>query len=225
MEGTTMKKHTYLHYYFIFLTVMLSMMISAADVIIDEAEKEPTPIVFEEPIEPLWNRQLIVEKEVIVYVEKEPEPVEVAAEPVVYYQQPLDYSFDITVPSGYTVEDLERSLGGIRQGMLSSLPAIVEAEQIYGINSLYLLATLGYESGWGSHESGLNNIAGWKNEYGGWKDFDSRYQCIMTVAEGLANDFVYDVGSDIKNITDRYTPDVGYVDLLLQIMGELQINI
>lgn len=161
----------------------------------------------------------------------DPEPVEtevveeeIVKEVVQITKQPLDYNFNIMIPSGYTEEDLLRSLGGIRNGIEDSIGAIVMAEKIYGVNALYLLAVLGYESGWGTVESGYNNIAGWKVD-GAWSNFESRYQCIMEVANGLANDFSLDVGPRIYDITARYTPDEGYVDTLLQIMSELEANI
>lgn len=225
-----MKKHGYIYYFLVLVTVITVMIISSAFNIF-ESEKEPIIVQTKNAPEPIWNKDLILEKEVVVYVEKEsePEPVEVVEEYqetiVHYYQQPLDYNFDVTIPSGYTTDDLYRSLGGIRKGIEDVVPAVVEAEQTYGINSLYLLAALGYESGWGEYESGYNNIAGWKGNGGYWSDFSSRYECVMTVANGLANDFVHDVGSDIYSVTQRYTPDEGYVDVLLQIMNQLQNNI
>lgn len=47
----------------------------------------------------------------------------------------------------------------------------------------------------------------------------------MTVARGLSTHFVNSVGSDISDVAIMYCPDYGYLDLLLQIMGELNNNL
>ena len=181
-------------------------------------------------------KNTIIEKEVIVYLEPEPvevifeEPTDEVAitidepEPEVYLQE-LNSNFDITKPSNLTEEDLIRALGGIRNGLESTIPAIVEAEKTYGINSLYLTALLGYESGWGKYETGTNNIAGWKGNEGYWSDFDSRYECVMTISDGLINDFAVNNGSDIYSVASRYCPDYQYLETLLLIMSELESNL
>lgn len=169
----------------------------------------------------------VVEKEVIVYVEKEvePEPVEAKAIPEVYLQ-PINSDFDIMVSSGLSTDDMIRALGNARSGLHDCASAIVEAEQTYGVNALYLAAVLGLESGWGKYEHGSNNIAGWKGGPNGtFSNFNSRYECVMTVARGLSTHFVNSVGSDISDVAIMYCPDYGYLDLLLQIMGELNNNL
>ncbi|MPM97338.1 hypothetical protein SDC9_144511 [bioreactor metagenome] len=164
---------------------------------------------------------VILEKEVIEY--KEPEPI-IEEEILEKNLQPIDMNYDIMVKTNLTKEDLVRTLGGIRQGIEPYLDAIVEAEKVYGINSLYLTAALGYESGWGEYESGYNNISGWVID-GQFYNFNSRYECIMTTAAGLVNDFVPDTGTNIVNVANRYCQDYGYLDTLLQIMSELQNNL
>lgn len=173
------------------------------------------------------SEPITIEKEVIVYVEKEPEEVkpeeskeEIVEEPVIV-EQPIDYNFDIMIASGLTSDDLTTALGPIRSGMIPYVDYIIEAEQIYGVNALYLTAVLGFESGWGQYESGANNIAGWKGNDGYFRNFVSVRDCILTVAEGLSTDFVNDVGSKISDVAIRYCPDYGYLDTLLQIMNEL----
>lgn len=228
-----MKNKYLFHLYLLFTACILIMMFAVAydsltnrTIATEQRSREELPLTRYD----LWkSRMVIVEKEVIVYVNKEPEPEpvqEIIEEEVVTYpEQNLDSSFDIMIPSGLTRDELYRSLGGTRNGIVSSIDAIYDAEQIYGVNALYLLATLGLESGWGQYESGVNNIAGWKMNDGSWMNFDSRYDCIMTVANGLANDFSVTVGSDLYNVTTRYTPDVGYMDTILGIMAELKSNI
>lgn len=174
-------------------------------------------------------RPKVIEKEVIVYVEKEQESEPELAVADITPQinlQPINYNFDIMTPSNLKSEDVIRALGDVRKGLHTVADYIIQAEQTYGVNALYLTAVLGLESGWGKYEHGINNIAGWKGGPNGtFSNFESRYDCIMTVAEGLSTHFVDRVGSNISDVAIMYCPDYGYLDLLLQIMGELQNNI
>lgn len=213
-----MKKQTYV---FTFIIYLLTLTIVSSFIVMRHKEARSITISSYEPRLPL-PKPMIIEKQVekIVYVEKIPDP-EPEPTPVV---QPINEYFDISVKSNYTRDDLIRSLGGIRQGIVPYIDAIVAAEQYYGINSLYILATLGYESGWGIHESGLNNISGWKIN-GRFHNFESREDCISTMAEGLSNSFIPRVGTSLGDVTRLYCPDPGYTDTVLTIMYELNNNL
>ena len=197
----------------------IKIMERKIDLVIEPVE-EVMPIE-EEIIEPVEEIQIIEE---VVPVEPI-EYVEPIVEEVYYQWQPIDGNFNVFQPSNLTSEQLIYALGDIRSGLISSVDAIIEAERIYGVNALYLTSMLGYESGWGSYENGWNNIAGWTANGGHFSDFESRYDCIMTVARGLAEDFQYTVGPHISGVALRYCPDYGYLDTLLQIMYELDVNI
>ena len=175
-----------------------------------------------------FKEPIILEKEVIVYVE--PEPVEtIVDEPIETIEhniQPINGYFDIFIPSNFTYDDLYKALSsGPHAGLQHLIGAFIDAEQIYGVNSLYLMSTIGYESGWGKYHSGLNNLGGWKTLDGSWRDFSSEYECIMTIAEGLSTSFREDVGGSLYAVTSRYCPDPGYMDMLMQIMQEQQNKI
>lgn len=223
-----MKKERYLLMLYLLTVVLFTMTTTNLIFRYNELKEQKTKVEVE--YIGLRNRlpvPKVVEKEVIVYVEKEvePEPVEAKAVPEVHLQ-PINSDFDIMVSSGLSTDDIIRALGNARSGLHDCADAIVEAEQTYGVNALYLAAVLGLESGWGKYEHGNNNIAGWK---GGPNDtfsnFNSRYECVMTVARGLSTHFVNSVGSDISDVAIMYCPDYGYLDLLLQIMGELNNNL
>lgn len=164
---------------------------------------------------------IIIEKEVIIYVEKEI----VVEEQKHLNLQPINGNFNIMEPSNLTREELILALEDLRGGLHSSVDAIIEAEKVYGVNALYLASVLGYESGWGKYEKGINNIAGWKGDNGNFSNFNSRYECIMEAAEGLSTYFVEDVGTRVSDVAVLYCPDYGYLDTLLQIMGELDYNL
>ena len=223
-----MKKERYLLMLYL-LTVVLFIM-ATTNLIFRYNELKEQKMKVEAKYIGIENRlpvPKVVEKEVIVYVEKkvEPEPVEAKAIPEIYLQ-PINSDFDIMTPSNLSTDDLIRALGNARSDLHDCADAIVEAEQTYGVNALYLAAVLGLESGWGKYEHGNNNIAGWKGGHNGtFSNFNSRYECVMTVARGLSTHFVNSVGSDISDVAIMYCPDYGYLDLLLQIMGELNNNL
>ena len=182
-----------------------------------EYEKKPIlSTVFKEP--------LIIEKEVIVYETIEVEPEE-EVKPIKTYEntaQALNGQFNIVQPSNLTVDEIAHMLRGPRANLQAQAQAIYDAEQVHGINALYLTAVLGLESGWGRHESGTNNIAGWKGGPGGtWSSFSSREECIMTIAESLSTSFVASHGPTLAGVTSRYCPEPGYLNMTLQIMGDL----
>jgi len=181
--------------------------------IYEKKERQAFGTYFKEPI--------IIEKEKIVYVEIEPEPEEIVESPT-YTSQEINTQFDIMAPSNITYEQLYEALNNSRSNMLDCIDAILDAEKTYGVNALYLTSMLGIESGWGRYETGYNNIAGWKGNQGTWSDFDSRYDCIMTVANGLSNDFAVNNGSDIYNVCLRYCTDYNYMETTLQVMRELE---
>lgn len=160
-----------------------------------------------------------------------PERVTEASEPIVEHpvltyhdtRQILNGDFDITKKSNLTVSDITKMLSGPRSKLQTEAQAIYDAEQKYGINALYLTALFGYESGWGKYSTGTNNIAGWKGGPGGtWSNFDSRYDCIMTVTKGLYESFVLTQGPRLERIVERYCPEEGYINNILTIMGNLE---
>ena len=223
-----MKKERYLLMLYLLTVVLFIMTTTNLIFRYNELKEQKTKV--EAKYIGLENRlpvPKVIEKEVIVYVEKEvePEPVETKAIPEVYLQ-PINSDFDIMTPSNLSTDDLIRALGNARSGLHGCADAIIEAEQTYGVNALYLASVLGLESGWGKYEHGNNNIAGWKGGPNGtFSNFNSRYECVMTVARGLSTHFVNSVGSDISDVAIMYCPDYGYLDLLLQIMGELNNNL
>ena len=194
--------------------------------IIEEvSEKE---VVEEEPVEVIEENieeDIVVEEVIEESVEEDIVEEVVIIEDIPYQWQPIDSNFNVFQRSYLNSEELIYALGDSRSGLHSSVDSIIQAEEIYGVNALYLASVLGYESGWGIYENGWNNIAGWKGNYGNFSDFSSRHECIMTVAAGLANNFQPAVGNRVGDVATRYCPDSGYLDTLLIIMGELDYKL
>ena len=154
-------------------------------------------------------------------VEGTDEPIEVKT--VSFTPQPINRDFDILTPSGYTADQLVAILSDdSHKEMVPYVDAILEAEKTYGVNALYLLCKLGLESGWGKYESGENNIGGWTNNKGGFKDFASVDECVMHIAKALSGSYKDAVGTRLEDVCKRYCPDEGYTELLLEIMTDME---
>lgn len=133
--------------------------------------------------------------------------------------QIINANFNIFSKSGYSKEDLERSLStNNHKGMIPYLDTFLEAEDKYGVNSFYLMCQLGLESGWARHKSGRNNIAGWTNGNGGYKDFTSIESCIMYVAYRLSDRYKKEVGTKLRDVCALYCPDNGYAKEVMTVM-------
>lgn len=136
-------------------------------------------------------------------------------------RQEISKDFDIFQPCGYTYEELMAAVDGeAYSGMQPHIKALLKAEEEYGVNAFYMLCKFGLESGWGRYTSGKNNIGGWTNNSGGFKDFDSVEQCVMHIAKNLSTTYKNAVGNRLEDVSKRYCPDNGYTEKLLKIMAE-----
>ena len=140
--------------------------------------------------------------------------------------QAINRDFDILQPCGYTSEQLKSVLSDdAHKEMIPYVDSILEAERTHGVNALYLMCKLGIESGWGKYESGKNNIGGWTNNQGGFKDFNSVDECIMHIAKNLSTSYKNIVGTRLEDVCKRYCQDEGYTELLLEIMADMEIEL
>lgn len=179
-------------------------------------------------ITPLSNAALFIEKtESMIREQKNNELI--YEEPIVeekYVQQVIDLDFDILQKSGYTRDELKQTLSSNNyKRMIPYLDTFIEAENEYGVNALYLMCQLGLESGWGKYRSGVNNIAGWTNGRGGYKNFDSVESCIMYVAYKLSTFYKNKVGTRLEDVCMLYCPNDGYADKVIRIMIERENEI
>ena len=140
---------------------------------------------------------------------------------IVKKRQDINLDFNILSKSGYTSDDLRRSLStDIHKNMTPYVDIFIEAENRYGVNALYLMSKLGLESGWCKYKSGANNIAGWTDGKGSYRNFDSVEACIMHVAYTLSTFYKREVGTRLEDVCILYCPDEGYVDEVINIMKE-----
>ncbi len=140
--------------------------------------------------------------------------------------QAINRDFNILQPCGYTSDQLKSVLSDdAHKEMIPYVDSILEAERTHGVNALYLMCKLGMESGWGKYESGKNNIGGWTNNQGGFKDFNSVDECIMHIAKNLSTSYKEIVGTRLEDVCKRYCSDEGYTELLLEIMTDMEIEL
>lgn len=140
--------------------------------------------------------------------------------------QAINRDFDILQPCGYTSDQLKSVLSDdAHKEMIPYVDSILEAERTHGVNALYLMCKLGIESGWGKYESGKNNIGGWTNNKGGFKDFNSVDECIMHIAKNLSTSYKEIVGTRLEDVCKRYCQDEGYTELLLEIMTDMEMEL
>lgn len=146
----------------------------------------------------------------------------VAVEPTpLINPQEINSTFDILTPCGYTRQELEYMLSyDSYENLLPYIDTFILAEERYGVNAFYLICKCGLESGWGMYPSGQNNIAGWRNDDGSYRDFSSVEDCILHIAENLSSVYKDEVGSELKAVCMRYSTSSDYSSRLLSIMSQ-----
>ena len=109
---------------------------------------------------------------------------------------------------------------------------IVDMEQIYGVNALFVVGILGIESGFGTSYRAVNhnNLAGY-NIYGddSYFAFDSQEACIEEVfrlisEEYLSEDGLFYNGTSIWNVNKLYCTNDNWASKINQIIYELIVD-
>lgn len=175
-----------------------------------------------QPVEESINEIYIYEVVPIpIYVTEKAEPYSEIPEEDPYDARPqeIDENFDILTPCGYNYEQLLYSVSDqYREEMAKNVLTILEAEEKYGVNALYLMCKLGLESGWAKYPSGENNLGGWTNADGSYMDFDSEKECIFYIADKLSTEYKDVTGTKLKDVCERYCPYSSYSEVLIDIM-------
>ena len=70
--------------------------------------------------------------------------------------------------------------------------AYVYAEEVYGVNAIFLMALTSHESGHGRSALAIerNNIGGVKDSNGNWKYYSDWGECIMHIARFISNSYL-----------------------------------
>ena len=155
-----------------------------------------------------------------------PEVVKVLIAEPAPQPQAITNNFNILTPCGYTREQLAYMLSyDSYQNLLPHLDTFILAEKTYGVNAFYLICKCGLESGWGEYTSGRNNIGGWQNDDGQYRDFANVDECILHIAKSLSTTYKESVGSKLKDVCVRYSTTKDYVYQLKRIMTQRQLKI
>lgn len=96
-------------------------------------------------------------------------------------------STGLTSRSGFTANDFNKAFEGTGMAGLGS--SIIEAENRYGVNGLFLASIASLESGWGNSYAARyrNNLTGFG---GGRTRFSSKHDCLMQTASLLSKNYL-----------------------------------
>lgn len=157
-------------------------------------------------------------------------------EPVIEYVIPNRsniQSFDLTLPSGYTADELNKVLEGTGLEKLGYY--YYQAEKQYNVNAVFLIGLSALESGWGTSNlsNTKNNLFGWQaydNNVSSASYFDTKGDGILYVAKGLSNMYFseqgrYHRGNTLKDVNYYYASSSTWADNIGYIMCDVYADI
>ena len=108
---------------------------------------------------------------------------------VIYEMKVVDnFSFDVYQISNLNDKEINKKLKGTFLEGTGKMMYLIETEKGINFRAVYAIAAL--ESGKGKQTSGRNNYCGIKNkDYSGYRDFDSREECLIFLANLLGSKF------------------------------------
>ena len=99
-----------------------------------------------------------------------------------------NFSFDVYQISNLNDKEINKRLKGTFLEGAGKMMYQIETEKGINFRSVYAIAAL--ESGKGTELAGKNNYCGIKNkDYSGYRDFDSREECLIFLANLLNSKF------------------------------------
>lgn len=111
---------------------------------------------------------------------------------IIYEMKVVDnFSTDVYKISNLNDREIDRRLKGTFLEGTGKMMYQIEMEKGINFRAVYAIAAL--ESGKGKELSGKNNYCGIKNkDYSGYRDFDSREECLIFLADLLDSKFYRD---------------------------------
>ena len=130
-----------------------------------------------------------------------------------------NFSFDVYQISNLNDKEINKRLKGTFLEGTGKMMYKIETEKGINFRAVYAIAAL--ESGKGKQTSGRNNYCGIKNkDYSGYRDFDSREECLIFLANLLNSKFYR--GRSLEAIAPDYCPtDTTWAKQVKEIMGEI----
>ncbi|MDO4283111.1 MAG: glucosaminidase domain-containing protein [Clostridia bacterium] len=150
-------------------------------------------------------------------------------EPKVVKNYSLTTDSDLRELSYLSEEEYEAMLEGTQLAGIGD--ALVQAEQEYGVNGLYMMGLACQESGYGKsyYAQNRNNLVGWC-AYDSNPDaaayFESKSECILHVAEKLKENYLTEGGAYFEGYSPRaidvhYCTDKSHADKIVSIVRDL----
>lgn len=138
----------------------------------------------------------------------------------------------LSMPSGFTTQNLERAFSKLYPAMSGLGASFVLAEELYGVNCIVLVSIAILESGGGASQiaKNKNNLCGLGaydgSAYESAKKFDSYADSILFLAELLATKYApggecYGGSFDLNGINKGYASDPGWAMKVGKIMSKL----
>lgn len=127
--------------------------------------------------------------------------------------------------SNITVEQLENAL---YHDLKKYSFAFVEAEEITGIDAIFLSSLAALESGWATSNVAqeYNNLFGWTLGNGDYKYFNSKSECILYVADYIKTHYLteggkYFNGYEIEDINKKYNGRESWENEIKEIYNQI----
>ena len=141
----------------------------------------------------------------------------------------LSVNSDLRVASNVTSEEIDKMLEGTKLHGLGS--ALVEAEQKYGVNALYMMGLACLESGFGNSAFAQkrNNLYGWNavdSNPNNASTFKNKKEATLYVASKLQSNYlteggVYYEGYSPRAVDVHYCTDKAHADKIVNIVNNL----
>lgn len=117
-------------------------------------------------------------------------------------------------------------------GLFDELPkyaeTFIEAEQVTGVNAVFLASIAAQESGWGTSPiaRNKNNLFGWTDDYGYYMHFESVEACILYVADCIRFNYLEPEGEwfegyEVADVCVHYNGNPSWETAVSNIMGEI----
>lgn len=140
----------------------------------------------------------------------------------------------LSMPSGFTTQNLERAFSKLYPAMSGLGASFVLAEELYGVNCIVLVSIAILESGEGTSKIAKrkNNLCGLGAydglEYISALKFESRADSIFFLAELLSTKYVpggkhYGGSYDLNGVNKKYASDPKWASKVEQIMGKIVV--
>ena len=139
---------------------------------------------------------------------------------IIYELKVVDnFSTDVYKISNLNDREIDRRLKGTFLEGTGKMMYQIEMEKGINFRAVYAIAAL--ESGKGTELAAKNNYCGIKNkDYSGYRDFDSREECLIFLAGILNSKFYRD--RSLEAIAPDYCPtDPTWAKQVKEIMGEI----